>query len=193
MQKPAFTAFTLVASGGRLREIISDAEISLPFDPKVDTVHPAHFPIKALWDTGATNCAITKKIADQIGLSPTGQAEVHHANGVTLEDTYLINVALPNRIEVPLVKATECKSAGTFDLIIGMDIITMGDFAVTNEGGISVVSYRYPALKHIDYVKDFNTIYGTKTAGVGRNDPCPCGSGLKFKKCHGKVGSPNPN
>ncbi len=20
---------------------------------------------------------------------------------------------------------------------------------------------------------------------VGRNDPCPCGSGLKFKKCHG--------
>lgn len=24
--------------------------------------------------------------------------------------------------------------------------------------------------------------------GVGRNDPCPCGSGLKFKKCHGKPG-----
>ncbi len=23
-------------------------------------------------------------------------------------------------------------------------------------------------------------------ANVGRNDPCPCGSGLKYKKCHGK-------
>ena len=23
-------------------------------------------------------------------------------------------------------------------------------------------------------------------AGVGRNDPCPCGSGKKFKKCHGR-------
>ena len=22
-------------------------------------------------------------------------------------------------------------------------------------------------------------------AKVGRNDPCPCGSGLKYKKCHG--------
>jgi uncharacterized protein len=22
-------------------------------------------------------------------------------------------------------------------------------------------------------------------AGVGRNDPCPCGSGDKFKRCHG--------
>jgi len=21
---------------------------------------------------------------------------------------------------------------------------------------------------------------------VGRNDPCPCGSGKKFKQCHGK-------
>ena len=24
-----------------------------------------------------------------------------------------------------------------------------------------------------------------KVAGPGRNDPCPCGSGKKFKKCHG--------
>lgn len=24
-------------------------------------------------------------------------------------------------------------------------------------------------------------------AGVGRNDPCPCGSGKKFKNCHGKL------
>ncbi len=26
-------------------------------------------------------------------------------------------------------------------------------------------------------------------AQAGRNDPCPCGSGLKFKKCHGKKSS----
>ena len=23
-------------------------------------------------------------------------------------------------------------------------------------------------------------------ANVGRNEPCPCGSGLKYKKCHGR-------
>jgi uncharacterized protein YecA (UPF0149 family) len=23
---------------------------------------------------------------------------------------------------------------------------------------------------------------------IGRNDPCPCGSGKKFKKCHGVAG-----
>lgn len=26
----------------------------------------------------------------------------------------------------------------------------------------------------------------TRFKGVGRNDPCPCGSGKKFKKCHGR-------
>jgi preprotein translocase subunit SecA len=25
---------------------------------------------------------------------------------------------------------------------------------------------------------------------VGRNDPCPCGSGRKYKKCHGRPGAP---
>ena len=32
------------------------------------------------------------------------------------------------------------------------------------------------------YVKDEHDPY----ANVGRNDPCPCGSGKKFKNCHGK-------
>jgi DUF971 family protein len=34
-----------------------------------------------------------------------------------------------------------------------------------------------PPPPHQPYLRD--------TPKVGRNDPCPCGSGLKFKKCHG--------
>jgi uncharacterized protein len=26
-----------------------------------------------------------------------------------------------------------------------------------------------------------------RLASAGRNDPCPCGSGFKFKRCHGKA------
>jgi preprotein translocase subunit SecA len=25
---------------------------------------------------------------------------------------------------------------------------------------------------------------------IGRNDPCPCGSGKKYKKCHGRADTP---
>ncbi len=38
------------------------------------------------------------------------------------------------------------------------------------------------AAKPQTYVKDKDDPF----ADVGRNDPCPCGSGLKYKKCHGK-------
>lgn len=31
------------------------------------------------------------------------------------------------------------------------------------------------------------TVVEDKYAGVGRNDPCPCGSGKKFKQCHGRL------
>jgi len=32
-----------------------------------------------------------------------------------------------------------------------------------------------------------------KTPKVGRNDPCPCGSGKKYKKCHGADEGPQPS
>ena len=31
-----------------------------------------------------------------------------------------------------------------------------------------------------------NAIPSVKTKRSGRNDPCPCGSGVKYKKCHGR-------
>ena len=39
-----------------------------------------------------------------------------------------------------------------------------------------------PAARPTTYVKSEHDPY----AGVGRNDPCPCGSGKKFKNCHGR-------
>lgn len=35
--------------------------------------------------------------------------------------------------------------------------------------------------------KNNNNLYSIKTKEkIGRNDPCPCGSGLKYKKCCGR-------
>jgi hypothetical protein len=34
--------------------------------------------------------------------------------------------------------------------------------------------------------KSKNVIAPVKAKKVGRNDPCPCGSGIKYKKCHGR-------
>ena len=49
-------------------------------------------------------------------------------------------------------------------------------------GGAAASRLRATVQKPQTYVKDKDDPF----ANVGRNDPCPCGSGLKFKKCHGK-------
>jgi preprotein translocase subunit SecA len=40
--------------------------------------------------------------------------------------------------------------------------------------------------KNLDEAESQSTVrnFGPK---VGRNDPCPCGSGKKYKQCHGKL------
>lgn len=37
------------------------------------------------------------------------------------------------------------------------------------------------------YERQASALIGDTFEGVNRNDPCPCGSGKKFKKCHGLV------
>ena len=34
-------------------------------------------------------------------------------------------------------------------------------------------------------MREFLPLSDEQLKGLGRNDPCPCGSGLKYKKCHG--------
>lgn len=125
----------------------------------------------AIWDTGATHSAITKKIADSLGLKPTGVREIRHANGKSAKNTYLVNIILPNGLTVGNVRVTEVDLIPDDNitdekqpqLLIGMDIIGMGDFAITKSGGKTTVSFRVPSLEEIDFVpqaKEENIMHG---------------------------------
>ena len=46
---------------------------------------------------------------------------------------------------------------------------------------------RPPALV-MSAMKAWDVEQARAFAAAGRNDPCPCGSGLKFKRCHGRRG-----
>jgi len=56
--------------------------------------------------------------------------------------------------------------------------------------GISNVTYSSPTeTGEVETAADAATAAQPAAAGVrvGRNDPCPCGSGKKYKQCHGKL------
>jgi hypothetical protein len=154
---PTFSALTNRYDGISHR-IITNVKISTAFDPADYQGKPVPFQIiekNALWDTGATNSVITAETAKQLNLTPVGSVLVNHAGGSSPSNTYLVNLVLPNQVGFAGVQVSECVDS-EFGVIIGMDIICSGDFSITNVNQKTVMSFRNPSLKTIDYVTEIN-------------------------------------
>ena len=142
---------------GLSRVLQSDVLISAAFTPSSEKVNPKDYNANeygAIWDTGATGTVITQKVVDECALSPIGVVEVHSAFGKFRTNSYLANVWLPNRIIVSNVEVILGDLVGNVEVLIGMNIISKGDFAVTNKGGKTVFSFRFPSVECIDFVKN---------------------------------------
>ena len=160
----------------------TEITIAAAFNPPTEPP-PTGKKYVAIWDTGATNCVISKKIAAELNLQPITLVQVHTAGGFRTCPVYLVSILLPNQVGFPQVRVTEVDSLSDADVLIGMDVINTGDFAVTNHEGKTVFTFRCPSTTCIDFVKNSSII---TSAAVGRNSPCPCGSDKKYKRCCGK-------
>ncbi len=192
MQRP--TQCLTSAYSGITRIIKTDVHVSEAFEPLSvpKPISPQKVGAKkfiAIWDTGATGTAISQKVVKDCGLKQIGVTEVGTANNKRLSPVYLVSIFLPSRVFFPQVRVTEVTISGA-DVLIGMDIITRGDFAITNSDKKTTFSYRWPSRERIDFVKELRktneTLPTRAFRKVGRNDPCPCGSGKKYKHCCGK-------
>lgn len=113
-----------------------------------------HVPVKAQWDTGATGTCISKELVNKLKLIPTGLVNVHTPSGIGTMNKYMINLVLNNEVRfVNLsVMDSEIGKQG-IDVLIGMDIISNGDFAVSNYDGKTYFSFRLPSQEHVEYKK----------------------------------------
>ena len=109
--------------------------------------------ILAIWDTGASSSAITQDIVDTLGLSATGVSSVNTAAGLALQNTFIVDVRLPNAVTVSGVTVTGIPSIAGANMLIGMDIIGLGDFSVTNFNNETCMSFRFPSIHEIDYAR----------------------------------------
>lgn len=171
------------------RDLANRVQIGPAFDPSSKPVPPTCSEFTAIWDTGATSTVITSKVADACGLKPISRAKVSTASEEHTASVYFVSVFLPNSVVFPQLRVIEGQIADDAEVLIGMDIIGQGDFAVTNQDGKTVFTYRVPSLERIDFVKQQPATIldqtGRPVHKVGRNDPCPCGSGKKYKRCCG--------
>ena len=159
MQHHAFTT----RYNGQARVLFNTVNVCLPVTPEEALTQKVEFrKYIAICDTGATHSAITKRVVDDLGLQPTGVRETRHAGGKSSNNTYLVNIALPNKVMVPHVRVTEVQLIPDDNvsdnkqpqLLIGMDIIGLGDFAVTNANNKTTFSFRVPSVQEIDFIPD---------------------------------------
>lgn len=111
--------------------------------------------VNAIWDTGATASVITTAVVNRLGLTADGVTEVSTANGKANQNTYIVNISLPNGAQFMGAIVTEVTElSGGVEALIGMDIITCGDLSITNHNNTTCLSFRVPSSHEIDYCKE---------------------------------------
>ena len=161
---------------GILRDLRSPVGIGLPVIG-LDVARPDLEGLWAIWDTGATGCAITGAVASKLGAYPINQVPIGGVHGVEYCNQYLVSIFLPNKLFLPEVYVSELSDAAGCDVLIGMDIIGLGDFYVTSMGGKTTFTFRIPQLQRMDFTK----------CSPHLNAPCLCGSKKAYKNCCNKL------
>lgn len=158
-----------------------------------DVISQRQIQTNGLWDTGATSSAITKKAAQQLGLPAIAKTYVRGVHGVNEVNVYYIEIVLNNPKMTIKCKVTECNelsNSGNVDMLLGMNVISRGDFHISNFGGNTTMTFRVPSMEETDYVselKEYAKYFKIHEVQSKKGiEKCPCGSGKAFKNCHGK-------
>jgi predicted aspartyl protease len=104
--------------------------------------------VKALWDTGASCTVITPAVSKKLGLVPIDRIRVSGVNNASMADVVEVSIGLPNKVMVEDVNVAICDLKQDIDLLIGMDIILLGDFSISNGGGKTMFSFAVPPFEN---------------------------------------------
>lgn len=105
-----------------------------------------------LIDTGSADSGITETAVNKLKITPINDKEYHTANGKIVAPRYNVNLTLQNSVTFTNIIAGLFDDNGDgFDFLIGMDIISQGNLAVTNYNGTMRISFEYPAHGTIDF------------------------------------------
>ncbi|MDR2589011.1 MAG: retroviral-like aspartic protease family protein [Spirochaetales bacterium] len=127
--------------------------VSLPI-PGYSLGKKALINTHALVDTGASGSCISMRFARQFQLKPFSMAGVHSAHGTMIVPRYYVDIYLPNGLFQQNMDVTEFMGQQDFDFIIGMNILSQCDVAITNANAKMIFSFRMPPdYLHIDYEK----------------------------------------
>ena len=106
--------------------------------------------IRALWDTGCSQSVISKRVADFLRLRPNGTQRMRSPfGGSAVCDVAKVTICIVlGGIRIPIDAAINPNpnSDPDCDITLGLDFITMGDFAISHHGEALCLSFCYPPV-----------------------------------------------
>ena len=110
---------------------------------------------KALIDTGANGSCISRRLASACRLKPISVMKMISAHGMSIAQVYEASIILPNGVSFSSVPVVEVSGSKSFDVIIGMDILSKCDFAFSSNDEKACFSMRiHSAKKLIDFTTE---------------------------------------
>ena len=110
--------------------------------------------VNAHWDTGAEISCVSRRLIRSIQPKPQGCSVVAGVSGETTSFDFVVDIMLAPEFHIRNVEVCSALLArDDIDLIIGMDIISMGDLAISNYDGRPTLSFRIPSLERTDYTQ----------------------------------------
>jgi predicted aspartyl protease len=149
-------ALTLFDNEGTLKHIVFDIHLSITYPSRITgnvTINTINnWKVTAMIDTGATISGITSRMVKRMGLNSHGEYSFIHAKGKGTSPVYFFDVVFPKNKVFENIEAIEINDEHNVDFVIGMNIISQGDMALTSVNGKSAFSFRVPpAEKYIDF------------------------------------------
>jgi hypothetical protein len=110
--------------------------------------HPQNaFVVEAIWDTGALFTAINRPLIEQYRIKVADTTNLIGVGGEEYQgDIVSLDIKLPSGLLLKGKRTVICKLPPSVDMILGMDIIQIGDFCVSNSGGKTLFSFIHPSL-----------------------------------------------
>ncbi|MDR1744158.1 MAG: retroviral-like aspartic protease family protein [Planctomycetota bacterium] len=120
------------------------------------TPPPMH-EFRGIWDTGATNTVLSGRVAAKMGLSPYRVTKTATASHVIECPVYMISLLLPLNVFIFNVPVTAMEfPEPDIDFLLGMDIIHLGDFAITHSKDRTKYTFQIPSTHDIDFREEID-------------------------------------
>lgn len=115
--------------------------------------------VQALFDTRATITYLAREIAEELNLPPTG--EIIKTRALKAEQACPVvkaHIGFPkDNVFSNWPIASVSRDNPDFDIIIGMDLISRGGFAISSYNGHTTFTFRVPSEKEIKFTNDITS------------------------------------